>query len=774
MTIRQALWLSTSVCVLVSAGAGAASAQEQAATPAAVSPSDQQATDDAPTPTAANQTGTEVDEIIVTAGKRPELLFEVPGAISAYRGSDLLESGLTSIADLATLTPGLQFNNGLGSGAPVIRGLTQGIDTSPTVASVVNGAPIGSSSSLSLGAQDALDLDPVDFTRVEVLRGPQGTLYGANTLGGLISYVLRDAATDRFGGVARAEVSVTEEGGVNYSLRGAADIPIRSDVAGIRVSGFYDDREGFIDNARRGLEDQNESTRWGVRVGGVFTPSERLEVRLDGFHQETDITAGDVVVYDFRGGGTRNGDLQYDEVVLPAADKEITVGIANVDFSFDFATLTSVTSLQHIESDNVQNQTNSSTAALLGALLPRFGGPAFPTPTTVQLNRLINTDKLTQELRLASPGEGRFTWIVGGYYSFEDNNYSALISGRNQNGSAGPTVNPSLNATIFSDLEETSVFANGTFELTPQIDLTGGIRYGRIDQSFQQTLSGANFASYNTFLALNRLTPVPAVTPVSGSEDTFTTYLATARYRINPENILFARFATGFRPGGPNLTTPGLPATFDPDRTTNYEVGYRGRTADGRASIDITGYFVDWRDIITVVSVGGFSGYTNGGDAEVFGIEAAATLRPTDALRFAATLAVNESRITDVEPSAVASLGVGDPLPYNPDITASFSAEYRRPLGDGRWTGYAAATARYASDRLSGFRSRTTSPIFEMQEYGFTDVRAGVEDERYTLDVFIRNVTDERAQLAANSFYNLGEVTVLRPRTFGVALTVNY
>ncbi|WP_174286260.1 TonB-dependent receptor plug domain-containing protein [Sphingomonas bacterium] len=164
-----------------------------------------------------------LNDIIVTANKRSERALEVPGAITAFRGDDLLASGQTSIRDFAAQTPGLQFNNGVGSAAPIIRGLSIGIDTSPTVAIVVNGAPVGSSSSLNFGAQETLDLDPIDIDRVEVLKGPQGTIYALIRSAGFspIRSTIRASRSLRRSGAARFRPRAMETSAIPHGPRSA-------------------------------------------------------------------------------------------------------------------------------------------------------------------------------------------------------------------------------------------------------------------------------------------------------------------------------------------------------------------------------------------------------------------------------------------------------------------------------------------------------------------------------------------------------------------------
>lgn len=714
----------------------------------------------------------ELGDIIVTANKRSERALEVPGAITAFRGDDLLASGQTSIRDFAGQTPGLQFNDGVGSGAPIIRGLSIGIDTSPTVATIVNGAPVGSSSSLNFGAQETLDIDPIDFDRIEVLKGPQGTIYGANTIGGLLSYTLHAPSLTKVEAIARGEVGFTRHGDTSYSGRAAIGMPLVTDVLGVRASGFYDKRGGFVDNAARGINNENSADSYGGHGTLLFAPTGRLKITADGFYQHVNIDAHDVVAYDFTTRQPRNGDLHYDEYVLPSTIKNSTVGILNVDYDFGFAALTSVTSRQYIHSIDVQNATSGALVNTL-AVLPRFGGVALPTPRAVGLGRDNAVHKTTQEIRLTSPGDGRFSYIIGGYYDSERTRYLASYSGQTATGGPATGLNPALLFEVNAKLEEYSGFVNGTFKITPTLDVTGGFRIGRINQSFTQAFSGSDSVPLNTVLGLSKANPIPLLSVPGSSRDTPKTYLATLRYHFSPDGIIFARFSTGYRPGGPNLPTPALPATFGSDRTQNYEAGFKTKFFGGKGSLDVTGYYEKWKDILVVVTSGGLSGYANGGDARVFGLEAAFALRPVPQLTLNATFAYSDGKIVTARPVTVGTLAPGDPLPYDPRTSGSLSAEYRAPAFGG-FEGYLAGSVRYSDDRYSVFRSRTVSPTYRLPAYALADLRAGIQNPKLDLEVFVRNVTDNRAQLAANPFYNIAEVTVARPRTIGLAATIKY
>lgn len=716
-----------------------------------------------------------LQEIIVTASKRPERELDVPAAITAFSGDDLLNSGTNSMRDFAGFTPGLQFNSNLSTGAPVIRGITEGLDTSPTVATIINGAPIGSSSSLNFGAQDALDLDPIDFTRVEVLKGPQGTLYGANTLAGLVSYTLREPDLTTSTGTIRVEGAGTDHGSPSESIRGAFGTPLITDVLAVRGSAYYDKEGGFIDNSTRGISDQDKNESWGLHGSVLYKPADKLQIALDGFYQSVKANAADTALYNFKTHAPLNGDLQYDDYLFPTNSKEDYVGLANVSYDLDWANLTSITSYQRLHSDVSLNGSHSALGETIFGVLPLFGGAAFPPPPLASIDHDVVTHKVTEEVRLTSSGTGPLSWIVGAFYSDEDNAYLADVLGHTTTGGTVATLDPAFALDLRSTLKEYSGFANVTYKFFNVFDITGGIRVGKIDQTYHQGFYGSSADAYNTLLAVVLdAPPIPALTPTASSSANAETYLGTLRYHFSDDGMIFARFSTGYRPGGPNLQAPGLPTTFGPDKTGNVELGVKSRFWDGRGSVDVTAYHTTWHDIqVAIATPSGIPGYTSGGDARVEGVESSLNLRPIPQLTLGATFAYSDGKVTEANPAAAGSLAKDDPLPDDPRFSGSLSAQYQVALNT-EWNGYASATERLVGARHSAFASSTAFPDYVLPSYNQLDVHAGAKHGIYTLDLFVKNVTDQRAQLAAQTGQGIAEVTVARPRTIGLALTASY
>lgn len=707
-------------------------------------------------------------DIIVTANKRAERQLDVPSAISAFRAEDLLDNGYTSLKDYLALTPGVQVSQAGGGGTPIIRGLTTGTNLGAIVGIVVDGAPIGPSSSFNLGGANSTDLDPIDLERVEVLKGPQGTLYGANTLGGLISYTLARPSLTRVTAVGRAEVSFTESGGTNYSIRGAVSAPLVNDVLGVRLSGYVDRPAGFVDNSVAGIDNFNSQRNWGINGSLRLEPAPGLSINITGFHQRVNQRGQDYVVY----GADKTPliDLHYDQQLYNKYRKTTDVLIGTIDYDLGFGDLTSVTSYQRVDSFIVLNALTFNPQLPLFAL---FGGVPVPAGVNAGADAKGPIKKFSQELRLASSGDGPLQYVAGAFYTHERARTSTNVIGYDQDFAVSPTLNPALGFGVNDTYEEIAGFGNLTYKFSEAFDLTGGVRVGRIKQSYNQTFFGSDAGAFNVFLGLAGLSPVPADTGITRGSETVKTYLLTGRYRFSPDGMVYARYATGFRPGGPNFAVPGLPASFRSDSTENFEGGVKTKFLGGRGTIDVSAFYMRWKDILIQVSSGGLSAYTNGGNARVYGFEGAVSLQPVDGLTLAGTVSYNNAKITEADPLAAASLGVGDPLPNNPRWSGSLSAEYRTPVG-GEWQAVLGGIGKFVGQRHSALRSSLVLPDYVLPGYALFDLRAGLESDRIDLSLFVRNVTDKRAQLSATTTSGINEVLVQRPRTIGASLTFRY
>jgi iron complex outermembrane recepter protein len=695
-------------------------------------------------PLAAHAQDTQTDEeVVVTAQKREELLRDVPQSITAITEESLERLQANDFSDYAGQVPGLAVTGGQpGNSRVTLRGLNTG-GVASTVGIYVDETPFGSSTSLVNAAALALDLDPYDIQRIEVLRGPQGTLYGANTLGGIIKFVTSAPEPGEFLGRVGGSYETTEGGEQSWAARGMVNIPL-GDQAALRVSALRRSEGGYIDDPSRGVEDVNGVETTGWRAAFLLNATENLTFRVSAQSQDIESEATDAVGYFQDPLEPVAGDT--DQVSPFDVSSDVTYRILNgtVDWDLGWASLISSTSYTELEQHHLEDGTLA------------FGTPSF-------LVEDIPQDKVTQEVRLASNGDGPLEWLLGAFYTRENGFLDQEIFF----GTPPGTVT-GLTASIDSEYEETAVFGGVTYHFTPQFDVAIGARYAENEQSMVQ---GGTAVSNGT---------------EESSDDAFT-YSIAPRWRLNERTMIYGRVATGYRPGGPNILgiVSIIPTTFDPDETINYEIGVKTDLIENLLRLDVAAFHIDWSDIQLLVFDGAVAGNANGGGAESQGVEWAATLTPSDALTIAWTGAYTDAQLTDDTDPIVVGGVAGDPLPYAPEWASTLDVTYE-------WTAFGSPAHvggawRYVGEQSTGFPGiggiLNGAEQIELPSYNILDLRAGIDFDTFSLALFAKNVTDERAVTQFGGFGDTlpdapgdpnGAAVLVRPRTVGVALTARF
>ena len=693
-----------------------------------------------------------LEEVIVSATRRDETLIDTPQSVSVLSAEALAKIGATQFRDFADTVPGLSFTTaGAGNNQISLRGVTTGFDVSPTTAIYVDEVPYGSSTPFANSAQ--LGLDPALFgiERIEVLRGPQGTLYGASSMGGLIKYVQRRPDLDRFGVDVQTGVSSTHEGDINYNVSAAVNMPIGEDKAALRASGFQSHDEGYIDNVARGEEDVNQSDVYGGRADLLVAPTEELSIRLAAFAQNI-ARDGDGTA-DYNVDGTKPyGELGQNRPAEEPFDQRFRVVSATVDYEIGGAALTSISSYQTVQSEFVWDL-SAIYVPFLNSPPPAGFGRSY---SAVAVPVTSETDKFTQEVRLTSASGQPIEWIVGAFYTRESSKLIEEFALYDAAGVRAP--NDLFTYYVPSRYEEYAAFGDVTWRPNDKFDLTGGIRYARNDQSFSQTGSGLFGLS----------------APTNSAKDDVYTYLANARYYFNEGATGYIRYATGYRPGGPAYLTldpqtglPNGPATFDADRLKSYEAGFKAETGDRRFGIDVAAYYIDWSDMQVSFINNGFSSIHNApGGAEIKGAELALRANPGTRLSLAGAVAYQDAKLAEADPDLHAAKG--ERLPNVPRYTATLSADYKLPVGNVDPT--LGITLRHVDDRKSGFGSAT----YELPEYTSVDLRASIDVRTFNIQLYVRNAFDELGQLSVAYPQFGGRVAVMQPRTIGVMVSAQY
>ncbi len=711
----------------------------------------------------------DVQQVVVTAQKRAQTMVDVPQSMSVVGGDTLDKHQATGFADYLKLVPSLQLVQSTpGEGRLVLRGLDTG-GVASTVAVYLDETPFGSSSGLANGAILAGDFDTFDLARIEVLRGPQGALYGASSLGGLVKFVTNAPDLSGFAMRARLGAATVDGGKVSYRSNLVVNTPI-SDTVALRMSGSYQKEPGFIDSigtAGSDIErDINGARNYGGRASLLYKPSSTFDLRLSAVAQNIATDAPSTVESDPDTLETLYGRPTQSQFVPHMRDIHYRVFNGTANWDFGPASLTSSTSYS-TQKQFVREDLSFNLSGLVEG--------AFGVPNELFLGQELEVKKFTQELRLSSNGTNTVDWLAGLYYTDEDGNlaqrYQAVVPG---------SMTPATGLPLLADLRlrsnyrEVAAFANTTIHLNPVYDLDLGGRYSHNKQDARQIGDGA-------------LAGGPADDRADSSEGVFT-YAVALKRKFSERTAVYARAAKGFRPGGPNVLPPnpepGTPATYNSDSVMSYEAGVKTQTLDGTWSLDLSAYHIKWKDIQLLAVVNGFGVNTNGAGATADGVEISAGFRPLRGLRLSANGAWNKARLDGATDPLVGGFK-GDRLPFSPKYTAALLADYRWTIRD-TTPAYAGVSVRRTAGQHAAFDFdyRTANGRQrEIPSYNVVDAHAGLELGTWTVELFGKNLgnsdgkTSTASLLANGSFVNpngaLG-TGVITPRTIGFTLTKEY
>jgi len=720
-------------------------------------------------------------DIIVTAQKKSERLIDVPVAISAISAETLTTQNINRISEFFDRVPGLQYS-GQRVSALALRGITTGGATAPTVALLVDDVQFGGTT--GAGQPPIPDFDASAISRVEVLRGPQGTLYGASSLGGLIKYVLKEPDTREFSGRVELGGTSVAHGGTGYAVRGSVNVPI-SDWLAIAGSGFKREDAPYLNNINpKALKAKDVNTRdvWGFRGAALIKPADNFRIVLSALNQKQDamnsdlaITSGGVPVCvactlttsPNRATAVTTFEPVYGDLTLNSLDSinkaKFQLYSARAELELGGVNITSISAWSR--ADNV---ITSDVTSVFGGLLRSLYGLA--TTPNVQIANADRTHKFSQELRLSGDIGTSLSWLAGGFYTVEHaaTDQTLIASG-------------SLNAQPYigegpGTYREYAGFADLTWHATDKLDIQVGGRYSHNKQHNETTLN-------------TEATVAPVFgsgTTIGDSSDNAFTWLISPNYHFSRDIIAYARIATGYRPGGPNIAAPpSVPNAFGPDRVLNYELGFKGRVVPGLLTIDASLFQIDWSKIQLqgTDSISSLTFLANGGKARSRGLEFAANLTPWAGMTIDTSLTFTDATLTQDLPTLAGATGLkglaGDRLPFAAKVTANLTAQQTFEL-NGTLEGSLGFTVIYVGDRAGTFvtnAANATRPRLLLPEYTSVDIRGGLTyDKVWSLNVYVRNLFDKRGVTAADNRNGVNVPTALftQPRTLGVTLARSF
>jgi len=737
-----------------------------------------QTSESAPTPPASSasqpegDTAQRLEAVVVTAAKRKEFAQSVGSSVSVLSGGKLQEKKLESVSDYVTQLPGVSANNAgtPGQSSLTIRGISP-LSAGSKVATYIDEAPLGSSGIWAQAGGLTLDLMPFDLQRLELLRGPQGTLYGASSMGGLLKYVLTTPNTHKLGlTVAADAASIAGAGSLGQTVQAHANIPVVADQLAISVSAFHKQTPGYIDNSYTKGDNTNGVKQAGGRLAVFWEPVQDVTVKLNALQQSIDsadnavesvmtpdvsVSAGAARVIS---GGTPLGRRVQSNAFAAAFKSKVGFYSGTVEWDLGPATLTSATSSSMYDVNRLANRSLNN-----GTLLPALGLPEG----LVLGSTALSTKKLTQELRLSSPDTDRLAWQVGAFYT--DENQSNVQTQDAFTLAYAPIAALQPDASyinIPSRYRESAVFADATWKWVDDFDISAGLRHSKNDQVYDISARGA--------LAGLPQTPLVTLNTVRSSESN-TTWSAGARYRFTRDVMAYFRAATGYAPGGANTPAPGVPkAVVESETLKSYELGLKSELLDRSLLVNVSMFHIDWRNIQLGVRLGAVSYTDNAGTAKSDGVEVSTQFKPTKSLTFGLGAAYTNARLTSLKSDVTTAFLLGK-LQNVPEWSASASADYGWQLGSS-WRAQVGGALRWVDEQL-GAQPAANLPVFTLPSYTLVDLTASLSQSDTTFGFYVKNVTDAKAYQGGYAYSDRTRAVrqidyyPSQPRTIGVSVT---
>jgi iron complex outermembrane receptor protein len=736
-----------------------------------------------PAQNAAEGKSAAIEQIVVTANKRKEFQRAVANSVTALSGKELDRLRDVRLQDLAAQVPGLSLEADDKTAVRIVlRGLNTG-SAGSTVASLLDDVPTSADNANVNAAINSPNFDTYDLQRIEVLRGPQSTLYGATAEGGLVKYVTNPPDPTTFKGGLETSIDGEPDGGLGGSLKGFINIPFGDGKAALRLTGWNDWIPGDIDNQQAGKTDTNSAQQYGWRASLIVLPVPELTIRLTAQRQSLFSNNADYV--DVVGAAANPAAPPANQLSLARglrnstyfsqpSQNEAAIYSINADYDFDAAHLTSITAYTYGKYGSFFDASNSNVApgTPIGAYL---GTAAYGVPLAVDERQNSNTDKFSQELRLASdPGQTLFgralDWIGGAYYTHESSAYLQFLDARPLQQLDTVLLPPTGGATSYSALSEWAVFAQADYHIVPAFDVELGGRWSGTAQH-----SDAGFACCLLYGPASNLGEI-------SSNDHDALYSVAPRWRPTDDTMVYARVATGYRPGGPNTPVPGasVPLSYGPDHTTNYEIGLRQDLLQKSVTVDVTGFYINWRDVQILSLVNTPAGPVgvngNAGAAVSKGVEWSLAWVPFSGLTLSAVGAYTDARLT-VDAPGLGGLA-GEFLPYVPNISNSVNAEYDWAPRDG-YRAFVSATWSYTGQRYTGFAPAggVTESHTGLPNYSTGALRLGLEHGALSGEIYINNISNSRAltyYTNQGGFDQTGQASIIQPRTIGLVTRIGF
>jgi iron complex outermembrane receptor protein len=757
-------------------------------------------------------------EIVVTAQKRVSTVQDTPISITAVSGADIQDRGITDVSTLAAATPGVSLkSNGPGQTEIEMRGMTSSGGNSATVGFYLDDIPM----TAPAGAQNGkVVIDPTlyDLNRIEVLRGPQGTLYGSGSMGGTVKLITNQPNLTESQGSVESILSGTDGGGFNHNTNFMVNIPIVNDKLALRIVGSEAYTSGWIDRivanpfplptnggATRGdvqaapIESRrpgsNAEHLYGVRATVLWKPTDELTVTPSIFYQR--VTQEGPSAFDSNPG--TEAHYQPFNVAEPYSDK-IAVYSLTANYKFDSFDVTSITAQWNRTSIQSQDGSENFNNPISGVEINAPGTISFYLPGgtgPVQGTETDPSQQFSQEIRAASTGDGRLTWVGGVFYSHFKSTFNLYTAVQDPSvyvdlGTFGPATTHAIwNLTNPTTLSQYAVFGESTYAITEGLKATVGLRWYSYDYSFYDFFSGWGSPQGGA---------TPSQDSITQSQNGVNPKFSLS-YEFNKDLMVYATAAKGFRPGGGNQPLPtggplwapggvplsvspfkysgGLwPKSYNPDTLWSYELGEKARFFDRRLTANASVYYEKWSNVQLLELPNDYLLTDNGGTAKIYGGE----IEIRAALGGGFQLGVSGGYThASLKAGIHYTIQPYDKLPDVPTHTADINLTYSHTLTE-KYQFTARVENTYVASRLDltfppGFG---TGELTSLPSYDLTNIRAGIHsDAGWGAALFANNLFNKQAYLEnmtqltlTNASFN--RVITNQPLTIGVDLTYTF
>ncbi|NIB38069.1 TonB-dependent receptor [Pseudomaricurvus alkylphenolicus] len=711
-----------------------------------------------------------LEEIEVTATRRVTSLQETAASIQVVNEDMIKRLGAVDLDGIVEQVPGL-IKTGTGY---TIRGLSSQLESSR-----------GGSSTVSRYL-DEIPLDHdfrlFDIARVEVLRGPQGTLYGAGAMGGTVRLVTNQPDTERFSAKLDTKYSVTSGDGDNNEINAMVNLPLVENTLALRAVAYRHDYDGFIDDLGLGIEKINDEKVNGGRLSLLWTPNDVLDIQATYMHESID--RGDYQDAETHG----LDDYQQTTDIRQVQDLEVNLANLLVNWDLGFANL--VYSGSYVEQK--VNMTDDASAVLNAEL-------GYVFKSVYQENDDAWNRSQVSELRLVSDTEGDFEWTVGVFYQelngggdtsifveeIDPDNPGLGDRVGNINGLSHPDMLVEQ-YTMNDSVREIAGFGELTYYFHDELYVTGGVRYLDIKQRFQMYLDSAIFG-------LEGLGPL---VPEKSDHNNYYTKLKVA-YEPSNDALFYFAVAEGFRRGGYNsigvaaaFGVHNMPTQFESDLVTNWEIGAHTSWLNDRLIVNGAIYLIDWEDIRVDVNDSSGFGYTaNGPSAETKGVELEFHYRVNEHLDVMASAAYTDAKLTaeEVDPVLRDLAGIpypdhltlapkGERLPGIPKHNYSVAVNYVVPSVVAAFDGYLNLDVSYTGESYNTYEQGQFSFLRrKMDSYVLTNLRLGFQDDSWDIALYANNLTNEKADIFLDQAASGRQVNYRnRPRTIGLNISKSF